>query len=704
MNDKSTIQIDDNDLHALFQESLEEALPEMDEPHPLLGSLIKPGERYSDRDLIATGGMKCIYRVFDKKTGRHVALAELKHDMAPRVYEAFLMEARLTGILEHPNIITIHDIGIYEDKKPYFTMELKIGDSLGEILKKIRNEPQKYTDEFPLIDLLNIFIRICDAISYAHSRSVIHLDLKPDNIQIGSFGEVLVCDWGLGKILGEADLDDYETQKLNPDLLNDITLTGQIKGTPGYMAPEQIHKKVDKSEKCDIYALGAILYSLLTKEAPLSGDTEEILQKTLGGEINPPDTISKNIPRSLSAVVMKALATEPDSRYSNVNEMRNDVHQYLLGHSTPAENAGLLTEATLFFKRHLAICLISFAFIFLGCLGTALFIKGLNQSIENETRAREIAERQEAKALIAQEQAEHAMKLYEDQQQRSQQALQLYQEEKNWNDNFVRNSAKEVMYRVYRLTDVDIYTTPVDSLNKALRSLNSLIKDREDSAPKLLLQQRAYIYFIQGKFDQVLASPYNHGSLYALANAFLHSPPKDELISPETYENLIQESRKYEYGHINTLFGKMLVYDARVRNKVQDHSQLVYSYLKNQNKQWKRSIYEFSKEKRHLRLKGKKLHSLGYYLIDSRSQQTINYCYLSGLKLNSLDLSDTEVYDLNQISSLKITSLDIRNTLITDLRPLQKMTDLKKLIISKDQFPQEQLRLVPSNIQLIYKI
>ena len=131
MNDKSTIQIDDDHLHALFQESLEDMPQEQNEPHPLLGSLIKPGERYSDRELIATGGMKCIYRVFDKKTGRHVALAELKHDMASKVYEAFLMEARLTGILEHPNIITIHDIGIYEDKKPYFTMELKIGDSLG---------------------------------------------------------------------------------------------------------------------------------------------------------------------------------------------------------------------------------------------------------------------------------------------------------------------------------------------------------------------------------------------------------------------------------------------------------------------------------------------------------------------------------------------------------------------------------------------
>ena len=198
--------------------------------------LRRSGDRYTDKEILALGGMKKVSRIFDSKTGRHVAMAELRAEAPSELFETFLREARLTALLEHPNIISVHDIGLSPEGLPFFTMDLKKGDSLATILKKNRLSRNA---------LLEIFIKLCDALSYAHSQKVMHLDLKPENIQIGRFGEVFICDWGLSKISGsdESEGKEFDEILFNPDLLNNMTLSGQVKGTPGYMAPEQIEKK-----------------------------------------------------------------------------------------------------------------------------------------------------------------------------------------------------------------------------------------------------------------------------------------------------------------------------------------------------------------------------------------------------------------------------------------------------------------------------
>ena len=161
--------------------------------------------------------MKDILSVLDTKGDRRLAMALLHEDKGAEDYETFLREARLTAQLDHPNIIKIHDIGLNQDKRPYFTMDLKSGRTL----KKALNNSHK------LHDSLVIFFKVCDAVSYAHSKGVIHLDLKPENIQIGEYGEVLVCDWGLGKIIDdESFTDDHTTGSY---ILNDVTLHGLIR-------------------------------------------------------------------------------------------------------------------------------------------------------------------------------------------------------------------------------------------------------------------------------------------------------------------------------------------------------------------------------------------------------------------------------------------------------------------------------------------
>lgn len=206
---------------------------------PLCDSLKTQTEQYANMEKIASGGMKVIYKAFDKKINRNVAYAALHKDCPLELYDPFIREARLTALLEHPNIINVYDIGLNDEDIPFFTMELKVGENLARIIRKESMEGK--AQSYEMRPLLEAFLKICDAIAYAHSKKVVHLDLKPDNIQMGGFGEVIVCDWGLGKIIGDKEIE-YDHLLFNPDLLNNVTLTGTITGTPGYMAPEQILK------------------------------------------------------------------------------------------------------------------------------------------------------------------------------------------------------------------------------------------------------------------------------------------------------------------------------------------------------------------------------------------------------------------------------------------------------------------------------
>ncbi|MGB0643946.1 MAG: protein kinase domain-containing protein, partial [Akkermansiaceae bacterium] len=197
-------------LNDLFKEAFEEIDPAAESP--LYGQLCSFQERYSQSELIAVGGMKRILKVLDRHGNRYLAMARLHEDASDLLFDPFIREARLTALLDHPNIISVHDVGIDKGGKPYFTMDLKAGDGLDVVLQKALAD-----GGCPLSDRLEIFLKVCDAITYAHSRDVIHLDLKPANIQVGHYGEVLVCDWGLGRLIGGTDEVDDDVL-LNPDL------------------------------------------------------------------------------------------------------------------------------------------------------------------------------------------------------------------------------------------------------------------------------------------------------------------------------------------------------------------------------------------------------------------------------------------------------------------------------------------------------
>lgn len=328
--------------------------------------------RYHDESLLGQGAVKDVYRTYDNRTKRWVAMASLREERGPEFYDLFVHEAWLTSSLSHPNIIKIYDAGVDSEGRPFFTMDLKGNTSLGNLAH--------HSNKTPLRELLEVFIKVCDAVAYAHSRGVIHLDLKPENIQTDSFGEVLVCDWGLGKVVGEMEEgEDSIPARLAPH--DNMTLLGQVKGTPGFMAPEQAGAEFDKDHRTDVFSLGCILHFILTGKAPFTGPADKVIDATFRANVAPPRLRFPhlNIPESLEAVVMKATSRNPEERYDSAISIQKEIDKFLGGFSTQAERSGFFRETRLFVSRHRIPCLITTLAILALAILSILFVRRLDR-------------------------------------------------------------------------------------------------------------------------------------------------------------------------------------------------------------------------------------------------------------------------------------------------------------------------------------
>ena len=225
-------------------------------------------DQFSPPVLIGKGAVKEVFRAFDRRIMRDVAIARPLDSLPPEFYELFVYEAKLNASLSHPNIIKIYSLDLDEDLRPFFTMDLKSNKTLKDF---IDTEPS-------FSSRINVFLKICDAISYAHSKSIIHLDLKPENVQCDEHGEVLVCDWGLSKLIDDTECHNFD---LHASLFENqsTTLYGEIKGTPGYMAPEQIIPGALKDQRTDLYALGCLLYFIFMQSAHIQARYKRSLSR-----------------------------------------------------------------------------------------------------------------------------------------------------------------------------------------------------------------------------------------------------------------------------------------------------------------------------------------------------------------------------------------------------------------------------------------
>jgi serine/threonine protein kinase len=308
------------------------------------------GTRYRLLERVARGGMGVVYAAEDEKLERRVALKVLDvpgtdGDLATRL----MREARVLARLEHPGIVPVHDVGTLADGRVFYTMKFVEGLRLDKFIEGVES----------VQDRLRLFLRICEAVAFAHARGVLHRDLKPANVMVGPFGEVLVMDWGLAKILrGETPIAEsvvdpeatiFEKSK-SSDVTSDstkssvITGHGTVMGTPGYMSPEQARGEVEALDaRSDIFSLGALLRFLLT-------------QKTSAG-------FAPRLDRSLEAICAKAAAEHRDTRYSGVQDLGQDVSRYLDGLAVGAHRESIFEKLARFYRRYRFFILLILAYL-----------------------------------------------------------------------------------------------------------------------------------------------------------------------------------------------------------------------------------------------------------------------------------------------------------------------------------------------------
>jgi serine/threonine-protein kinase len=308
------------------------------EDQPGLPNPLGERQRYQMVAPLGEGGMGEVYLAFDRDLRRQLAIKTVRAESdKPQIWR-FLKEAQVLGQLDHPNIVPVYEMGLTEGNKPYYTMPVVRGETLHQILSSLELEDPAYLRVFSLTRLVQIFLQAALAVAYAHVKGVVHRDIKPANIMVGEHGEVILLDWGVAKLLGEAEV--------STEAKEDITQTGFAVGTPTYMSPEQVTGE-DVDARTDVYALGILLYEILTLEPPFTGKLVEVMTAHL--EKDPPSPRARapqrEIPLELEQTCLKALAKEPDSRQQTARQLHDEVQAWLESASDRAkrrERAGLL--------------------------------------------------------------------------------------------------------------------------------------------------------------------------------------------------------------------------------------------------------------------------------------------------------------------------------------------------------------------------
>jgi len=295
------------------------------------------GTRYRLIEPVGRGGMGTVYLAEDGPLARRVALKVLHlADPSGELAARMLREARILARLEHPGIVPVHDVGNLSDGRVFYTMKFVEGRRLDRYAREVAS----------LADRLRVFQRICEAVAFAHAHGVVHRDLKPQNVMVGPFGEVLVMDWGVAKLVGGAVEAPATSAAATPELAAE-TAHGAVLGTPGYMAPEQARGEVDLDGRADIYALGAVLRFVVTGRGPDDATTAGPAPEGVA-----PGVESSSMPRALAAICAKATRSDREERYGSVEELARDVARYIDGLAVSVYREGLLERFVRLILRH----------------------------------------------------------------------------------------------------------------------------------------------------------------------------------------------------------------------------------------------------------------------------------------------------------------------------------------------------------------
>jgi eukaryotic-like serine/threonine-protein kinase len=311
------------------------------------------GERGAE---LGRGGIGRVLVAMDEQLGREVAIKELLADHDGNgtdddLMARFLAEARITGQLEHPNIVPVYELGRRTDGRLYYTMRVVRGETLSAALARAGTLGAR-------LALLSHFVGLCHAIAYAHSRGVLHRDIKPDNVMIGEFGETIVLDWGIAKVQGQPELPQARVPR-GVGFVGE-TVHGDLVGTPLFMSPEQARGQTDQiDEASDVWSLGVVLYLLLGGRPPFLGKTtEEVVRQVVLGRPTQLRDLEPLAPSELCAVVERALCVDKALRYASVREFVGDIEAFMSGQRVGAYEYSALELFRRFYRRHRAAAIV----------------------------------------------------------------------------------------------------------------------------------------------------------------------------------------------------------------------------------------------------------------------------------------------------------------------------------------------------------
>ena len=386
--------------------------------------------RYRVRGEVARGGMGMILKVWDEDLRRNLAMKVVMEptgdgtttskaeSVNPKTLGRFLEEAQVTGQLDHPGIVPVHELGLDSEGRVFFTMRLVRGKDLAAIFEMVKTGEEGWSQTRALWAML----KVCEAMAYAHRKKVIHRDLKPANIMAGRFGEVYVMDWGLARVLETEDKHDIRVTDKAPDSHSLVeserrmdeshspdsvlfTQDGDVLGTPAYMSPEQARGEIETlGPRSDVYSVGAILYHLLSGSIPFvpPGATKisqhMILFRLMEGPPPPLDKLAPDLPAELIAICEKAMEREPGDRYESMTALADDLRAYLEHRVVSAYETGAVAELKKWVARNKVLAAVSAGALFsvVAGLGAVGFV---------QARGKQIADLERGKAVEAEGQA-----------------------------------------------------------------------------------------------------------------------------------------------------------------------------------------------------------------------------------------------------------------------------------------------------------